>query len=636
MMSSQHRQPPFDANEFIERWLHTSMSNDFHPNSPTDHCTVRTDEHFGRRDPDQNSARRHDNSPDRHNFQKPAILDPTTTEHPSHQLPDDQSANIPDPAAKYARQKRHPTRKDRYNVQEVNKMQPTNPGARRKRRKKSGPELIDHFEAPNIHTQRLTLKPSIGPGLFNKARSSAQVGQRGLPDLIFSEMKFLANKFNLVHTNNTSSVRQPQTVTRNKLPDEGVDPFSSRSIDASSRIRNAPAYTADNPTPPAITSRRDFMNKLSSVHCMLQTPHSRPSNPQEPVQVAPWSFSPVKPMNHRSPRKRPDMLDGNASRLWTSSVADRPETIHPMSSASNQMVKDQVNKMLFGDISSSTQPLKRYLSLEDLFLLASKEAEERPMLVPVLGSPGYPSKSKQLRPPSVGFRRDGDHYRSSVYTDTGSSIQAGREYRRGAQGIIETSGLIAYRPDRATAETQTHHQARYTGQMGLPLSYTRRLGAVDTPELPPLRSPCRLTYGYQCPSIEQTSEMSCCHDIEQDPALGMSPGHDSSNSLDLFDKQLLDTESGEHLEVQVSPHFNTRPRDEEYQRQWTSSQPSIVEPEIGSKLDNHDDYDEAGHPGRSGRQIFPGLETKWAPDIGVLGSPIRTPFRGFDRPHILY
>ena len=562
--------------------------------------------------------------------------DPTTTEHPSYHLPDDKSAGISDPAAKYARQKRHPTRKDRYNVQEVNKIQPTNPGARRKRRKKSGPELIDHFEAPNIQTQRLTLKPSIGPGLFNKARASAQVGWRGLPDLIFSEMKFLANKFNLVHTNNTSSVRQPQTESRNKLPDQGVNHFSSRSIDASSRIQTATAYTADNPIPPAITSRRDFMKDLSSVHCMLQTPHSRPSNPQEPVQVAPWSFSPVKPMNHRSPRKRPGMLDGNASRLWTSSVADRPETIHPMSSASNQMVKDQVNKMLFGDISSTTQPLKRYLSLEDLFLLASKDAEERSMLVPALGSPGYPSKSKQPMPPSVGSRRDGNPYKSSIHTDIGSSIQAGREYRLGAQGITETSGLISCRPHRATAETQGHHQTHYTGQMRLPSRYTNPLGAVDTLELPPLRSPRRPTDGFQCPSIEQTSEMSCCHDIEHDPALDMSPGHDSSHSLDLFDKQLLDTGSGDRLEVQLSPHFNTRPRDEEYQRQWTSSRPSIVEPEIGRKFDNHDNYDEAVHAGRSGRQIFPELETKWAPEFGVFRSPISTPFRGFDRPHILY
>lgn len=540
-------------------------------------------------------------------------------------------------------------------------MRPNNSDPRRKRRKRSGPELNDHFEAPNIHTQRLTLKPRIGPGLFNKGRASAQVDRRGLPDLTFSEMKFLSKKSDFVHANNTYPNRQRPSEYLSNATDEGSNPFSSRLVDVASRVGTATAYTLDNPISGAVTNSRDIlMNELSPVHSILQKSHQRTSNTEGPMHPVPWSFSPVRPMSHaRSIRKRPDMLDGNASRLWTSSVADRSGTIHPMSSASNQMVKDQVDKMLFGDIRSNVLPVKRYISLEDLILLASKQAEERQMLVPALGSPDYPPRSNRPNPLTSDSRKDCGPYSSGVLYNTGSDRQTAREHQHGAQEIKRTSDLVSYRPPGTSDKTQSHHKPPCMDQIYLPSGHARALGAADTHEqssdvaslqLPsraascdersPLRVPRMFTDEYQGLSTEQTAERYRFYHAEHAPGYDVIPQpqhHNSSDRLDLFDKQLLDTESGDHLKVHVSPHFHTRPPDEESQEQWSSTPRTIqIEVGVGRNSDGRYGHDEAQLAGQNDRRIYSRLENKWAPETGVFRNSFSTPFRGFDRPHILY
>lgn len=515
-------------------------------------------------------------------------------------------------------------------------MRPNISDPRRKRRKRSGPELNETFEAPNIHTQRLTLKPSIGPGLFNKGRASAQVDRRGLPDLTFSEMKFLSRKSDLIHANNTYSNTQRPA----EYPMKATD---------------------SNPISAAITNSRDIlMNESSPVHSMLQKSHQRTSNTQGPMHPVPWSFSPVRPMNHaRSIRKRPDMLDGNASRLWTSSVADRSETIHPMSSASNQMVKDQVDKMLFGDIRSNILPVKRYISLEDLILLASKQAEERQVLVPVLGRPDYTPRSNRSNPPTSDSRKDCEPYGFGALHNTGNDRQTAWEHRRGAQEINQTSDLVSYRPPGLIEETQSHHKPPWMGQVYLPSGHARAVGPADThqqssdvaslqlpsragsyDERSPLRVPRMFTDEYQDLSIEQTAERSGFHHAEHAPEFDMTPPpqhHNSSDRLDLFDKQLLDTQSGDLLEVHVSPHFSMRPPDEEYHGQRSSTpRTSKIEPSVGRNSGGRYGHDEALLPGQNERRICSRLENKWAPETGVFRNSFSTPFRGFDRPHILY
>lgn len=60
--------------------------------------------------------------------------------------------------------------------------------------KKDGAKLKRDFKAPNVQTERLTLKQDSMPGIFSKGKASQPVEQRGLPDLAFSEMNFLNKK----------------------------------------------------------------------------------------------------------------------------------------------------------------------------------------------------------------------------------------------------------------------------------------------------------------------------------------------------------------------------------------------------------------------------------------------------------
>ncbi|KAF2118552.1 hypothetical protein BDV96DRAFT_643794 [Lophiotrema nucula] len=63
--------------------------------------------------------------------------------------------------------------------------------SRRKKADKPGIGLVQSFHAKNVHGDRLTLKPREKLGIFSKGRASSPVKGRGLPDLVFSEMKFL-------------------------------------------------------------------------------------------------------------------------------------------------------------------------------------------------------------------------------------------------------------------------------------------------------------------------------------------------------------------------------------------------------------------------------------------------------------
>ncbi|KAF2682781.1 hypothetical protein K458DRAFT_390697 [Lentithecium fluviatile CBS 122367] len=62
---------------------------------------------------------------------------------------------------------------------------------KRKKADKPGTGIVQGFHAKNIPQDRLTLKPRQKLGLFSKGRASSPVKGRGLPDLVFSEMRFL-------------------------------------------------------------------------------------------------------------------------------------------------------------------------------------------------------------------------------------------------------------------------------------------------------------------------------------------------------------------------------------------------------------------------------------------------------------
>ncbi|KAL2436607.1 hypothetical protein ABEF95_012638 [Exophiala dermatitidis] len=100
-------------------------------------------------------------------------------------------SNVNDTSGKYARRPRHKTKPERYEFKADTKEQ------KRPERRGAGKGSIpvkEKFQAPNVDTKRLTLRPHTGPGLFAKGRSSTSFPREGVPDLTFSNMSFLEKR----------------------------------------------------------------------------------------------------------------------------------------------------------------------------------------------------------------------------------------------------------------------------------------------------------------------------------------------------------------------------------------------------------------------------------------------------------
>ncbi|KAL5116916.1 hypothetical protein ACEQ8H_005133 [Pleosporales sp. CAS-2024a] len=123
----------------------------------------------------------------------------TPASRPSrHDSTDDESSDH-----RYARRRRRKTRPDRYHPKDsrqrgqhrrhTQKHESSKSRQKSARNKRTKPDsrTRPNFHAKNVARDRLTLKPTTHLGLFNKGRTSAPIRGRGLPDLVFSEMKFL-------------------------------------------------------------------------------------------------------------------------------------------------------------------------------------------------------------------------------------------------------------------------------------------------------------------------------------------------------------------------------------------------------------------------------------------------------------
>ncbi|EDU50896.1 predicted protein [Pyrenophora tritici-repentis Pt-1C-BFP] len=93
--------------------------------------------------------------------------------------------------SRYARKPRRKTRPEHYEPgAHAPPLQKGKSKKTRRKKSKALPGMVQNFQANNFSGDRLTLKPR-ELGLFNKGRTSTAVKGRGLPDLVFSEMKFL-------------------------------------------------------------------------------------------------------------------------------------------------------------------------------------------------------------------------------------------------------------------------------------------------------------------------------------------------------------------------------------------------------------------------------------------------------------
>ncbi|KPI36181.1 uncharacterized protein AB675_8951 [Cyphellophora attinorum] len=141
---------------------------------------------------------------------------------PDHVEPaKDSGQPVIDASEKYGRRKRHKTREDRYeyNAQHTTAEAKRESRAKEKRKshRKTGSTLHKDFKAPNVESERLTLKQDALPGIFSKGKASGPIERRGIPDLTFSEMSFLNDKRQLDH----AKLRGLQAVTHSGKKKKG-------------------------------------------------------------------------------------------------------------------------------------------------------------------------------------------------------------------------------------------------------------------------------------------------------------------------------------------------------------------------------------------------------------------------------
>ncbi|KAH6666585.1 hypothetical protein B0J14DRAFT_677846 [Halenospora varia] len=151
-----------------------------------------------------------------------------------------------DPKEVFEKRARHKTREDRYEPKEASKKEGKHieikrsiskrekKSDRRKAAKKAGEDLMNNFISKNIGQERLTIRPSYGPGLFKNGRASSPAKRRGLPDLAFSEMEFLQHSNqNLQAAKNdriTSKSREKELLKISRVEEEISTFFQSKKM----------------------------------------------------------------------------------------------------------------------------------------------------------------------------------------------------------------------------------------------------------------------------------------------------------------------------------------------------------------------------------------------------------------------
>ncbi|KAM0128781.1 hypothetical protein ACHAP3_008169 [Botrytis cinerea] len=126
----------------------------------------------------------------------------------------------------FEKRARHKTREDRYDTKrKADKSEAVDKpirtrrekrGDRKKAARKASEDLMNNFASNKIGQDRLTVRPSNGPGIFQNGRASSPPRRRGLPDLAFSEMEFLQRSGKKSHVNDSIVVPKSQAKEKRK------------------------------------------------------------------------------------------------------------------------------------------------------------------------------------------------------------------------------------------------------------------------------------------------------------------------------------------------------------------------------------------------------------------------------------
>ena len=324
-----------------------------------------------------------------------------------------------DPSLRYARRPRHKTREDRYEYkghEDAKRIQKIGGHNKRSARRKLGAALVEEFQAPNVDTERLTLKQASGPGFLSKGKSSEPTTRRGIPDLTFSEMTFLNRRRDLddARFRGLTEQERPKKTTKSSAQDVSgffaqppqpaqpapADTAGQGDLCARGKASNGFGHMSVPPRSPRThalsetspdqygTSARTMPQRKAATSAKTWHPdpyesglqylkvEGRPSNTDTPADAATSyiSWSPSADYEHVG-RQRDDVSEVITSphdqRVVNTRVQDSPHaahTVHPRSSVSNI---SRLEKYRLSSYHSAQQRFpKVFYSLDDLKCMA--------------------------------------------------------------------------------------------------------------------------------------------------------------------------------------------------------------------------------------------------------------------------
>ncbi|KAK4938628.1 hypothetical protein LTR10_020979 [Elasticomyces elasticus] len=397
---------------------------------------------------------------------------------------------ITDPTEKYARRPRRKTRPDRYEYKSVAQRALTSRQSRKLDHKKPWAVLNDEFQAPNVSSQRLTLKPSHGPGILANAKASGPLQRQGLPDLTFTEMDFLRKKNKQDDSGRRGLDKQILKRKTHKAPNmnDEISNFFSR-----------PENDKRKASSPLKTSHQQYETpKSSSMHMYNQHPgsadvearwkpddevpmlkHFRAQSSHRPTSshknaatsYVSCSRSPVRKANAPT---RPVARSAAAPRSYEEAKPspaqevrriETPTSINPHSSASNHFFKAFTTNALLGGVEAFAQRGRPYFSLGDLKDLAD---ERRIGSVPVhVNDSDQPRSGHSSRPCGL-FMEGKDLTRDTIARAEATPLQhegprssksvLSRDCRRGRTSHIGELSVVDHEASQSAPRASKNHR----------------------------------------------------------------------------------------------------------------------------------------------------------------------------------
>ncbi|EEP82766.1 predicted protein [Uncinocarpus reesii 1704] len=235
--------------------------------------------------------------PRKSDLKHPTYLNPGVTQPNPTRMPFSNIDNDAQPAtsALYEKQPRRKTRKDRYDPKEASRNRDQSKVARNENKKfrntkrvkrKHGKRLLeDQFVAPNVSQKRLTLSSNFDVGMFARGRASSPLSYK-VPDLTFSEMKFLSHTAKQNQTITPTDVNKDRAV--NRPPILEISEYFARP-----QLPKEPAKSCASSTSRSKVNPQKSMEESISIN-----------QPPNNAVIAPLDSSPRLQVAHRHSGKR--------------------------------------------------------------------------------------------------------------------------------------------------------------------------------------------------------------------------------------------------------------------------------------------------------------------------------------------